>query len=425
MLHVGLSGLYLRALPAFNWPDEPAHFNYVSRLAEGRGLGVMEPSVWRPDELERLKRDHFESIDPLGDEIAAIRYEAHQPPLYYAAAALVYAAVPRLTAVKLLNLLLSIAVVILIWLCGRRLFPDRPSIRWGATLLAALLPMRCFMAVSIGNAIAAELFFAIFVLALATESPPGRIGLVVGCGLWVHTSLLLALPLYAVWLLLVQMRSREGQSLSLGSSARSFAIATLVAVAVWSPWLVHNISTYGWGDPLALTSGALGSEEAVRSGMGEARPRLGLAGPNGIGSFVSLLFSSFWGVFGWMEMFFSRRIQGLFAVLSLVPATGLLALVVDRFRRRQATFAGRERLLWLAVVAAAFFAALVVYSLFDFQPQGRYLLMASVAFSLLYGAGAERVLGRWTPAWLVSTSLALVLVNIYGALWVVPWYLAR
>jgi hypothetical protein len=182
---------------------------------------------------------------------------------------------------------------------------------------------------------------------------------------------------------------------------------------------------YGWSDPLALISGSLGSEEAVASAFGEARPRLGLTGSSGLAAFASILFASFWGVFGWMEMFFSRRIQSLFVVLSIVPLAGLCLLVADAFRARSGRWTQAASTIWLALAAMSFVAALVVYSLFDFQPQGRYLLTASVAVGLLYGTGMERLLGRWTPAWIAASSLALAFLNLYAALWVVPWYLAR
>ena len=172
VVHACLALLYLEALPLFNWPDEPAHFNYVRSLSEGSAPGAMDASVWRPEELERLKRSHFEGVDPQGTDTAAIRYEAHQPPLYYALGALIYAAAGRREAVKLLNLLLSSAVILVIFVVGRRLFPERPAIAWAACLLAALVPTRCFMAVSIGNTVAAELCFAVLVLALATGCRP-------------------------------------------------------------------------------------------------------------------------------------------------------------------------------------------------------------------------------------------------------------
>ena len=422
-VHGCLSILYLQALPLFNWPDEPAHFNYVRSLSEGRGLGVMGPSVWQPGQLERLKRDHFEAVDPLGAEIAAIRYESHQPPLYYAASALVYASIPRIGAVKLVNLLLSSAVIVLIWAVGRRFFPTNPFITWAAALLVAVLPMRCFMALSIGNAVAAELFFVLFALALAKEASPVRVGLVIGCGLWAHTALLLSLPLYAAWLVLGPKGSRNGNTQTAPPLIRTLAATTMIAVAVWSPWLIHNLSLYGWSDPLALVNGALGSGKAVVAALGEARPRLDLTGPSGIASFTYLLFNSFWGVFGWMEMFFGLRIQGLFLLLSLPPAAGLVAVVVDHFR--QSPNPSTRQLLWLGLTGATFIGAVTAYSLFDFQPQGRYLLTASVAFALLYGAGLERALGRWAAAGLVADVPGPRLVNIYGAHWVVPWYLAR
>ena len=255
--------------------------------------------------------------------------------------------------------------------------------------------------------------------------PPGVIGVIIGCGLWIQNSMTLALPLYAGWLVLSSVSDRVGDRCRLGLRVVPLPSQHWLPWRSGVPWLVHNLGLYGWSDPLALNSGALGSDEAVAAAMGEARPRLSLTGPSGLGSFAYLLFASFWGVFGWMEMFFSQRIQGLFLLLSLVPAIGILALLIDRFRSQRDELPTTRHVLWLAFAGVTFLAALLAYSLFDFQPQGRYLLTASVAIGLLYGAGLERLFRRWTPAWLILSSLALVAVNIYGALWVVPWYLAR
>lgn len=422
--HVACSLPYLATLPPFNWPDEPAHFNYVRELAEGRGLDVMDRSSWAPAELERLKAEHFEGVDPTGPEIEPIRYEAHQPPLYYAIAAAVYRLGPRIEVLKLLNLALSCGVVILTWFAARRLFPETPLIWWASGLFSTLLPMRCFLAVSVGNGVAAELAFALFVLTLAHGFRPAAVGAVVGCGLWIHSALLLALPLYGGWLAL---SARSGAKRSNGASARpwrSFTIAAVVALVLWSPWLARNAAVYGNADPLALVTGALSSDEAVTDALGQARPRLTLTGPHGPAPFAYLLFNSFWGVFGWMEMFFGRSIQAFFALLSLAPLLGLAAAIRGHAKTPHARAEGRH-LLWLGLTALLFLAAVVAYSRFDFQAQGRYLLTASTAFAMLYGAGLSRALGRAAGPWLALASLGLVAANLYGAFYVVPWYLAR
>src|SRR5437867_7423051 len=70
--------LYAARVPPYNAPDEPAHANYVREIAGG-ALPVLRPGDWDADLLERLKAARF----PAGGDVSAIRYESHQPPLYY------------------------------------------------------------------------------------------------------------------------------------------------------------------------------------------------------------------------------------------------------------------------------------------------------------------------------------------------------
>jgi len=81
--HASLAIGYLTAMPTFNWPDEPAHLNYIRSIANGRGLPEMAPDGWAPESLDRLKSRHFEGVDLSDPEIARMTYEAHQPPLFY------------------------------------------------------------------------------------------------------------------------------------------------------------------------------------------------------------------------------------------------------------------------------------------------------------------------------------------------------
>ncbi|NLG27679.1 MAG: hypothetical protein GX557_07185, partial [Chloroflexi bacterium] len=86
LLYLVLATLYALVTPAWQAPDEPAHFNYVKFVAERGSLPELRPGDYPAEYLERIKAARFPadmSIDP-------IRYESHQPPLYYLLASLVY-----------------------------------------------------------------------------------------------------------------------------------------------------------------------------------------------------------------------------------------------------------------------------------------------------------------------------------------------
>src|SRR5512136_1730645 len=87
-VYVVIGTLYAVKTPAWQVPDEPAHYNYVRHIAEGGGLPVLQPGDYDQAYLERIKAAKFPPSMP----VDSIRYESWQPPLYYVLAAPVYLA---------------------------------------------------------------------------------------------------------------------------------------------------------------------------------------------------------------------------------------------------------------------------------------------------------------------------------------------
>jgi hypothetical protein len=82
-------------------------------------------------------------------------------------------------------------------------------------------------------------------------------------------------------------------------------------------------------------------------------------------------------------------------------------------------------LVWIALAPLLVLAALILYSLRDFQAQGRYLMLASPCIAVLWAAGARAAFGRWLGAWTAATSVALAWANVDAFAHVIPWYLDR
>ena len=136
-----------------NTPDEGAHFQYVAYVAR----------EWRLPKFEGY---------------AGVGYEAHQPPLYYFLAAVVYALTGgEGKAVRLLSTACSAGVVWLVWLTLRRLAPERPLLALAGMGFAAFLPMHIAIGSAVGNdaltnlLFAAVLYGALVNLSNATASP--------------------------------------------------------------------------------------------------------------------------------------------------------------------------------------------------------------------------------------------------------------
>ena len=132
----------------------------------------MEPGAWAPAELEALRKHHFDGVASDDPALLRFAYEHHQPPLYYLLAAVVWRLAPQPELVKLLNLGLSCLVLCLpLALARTRGWEDGWHVLL-ATVILALSPMRCFMAVSIGNGVLAELIFGVYTVAIAAGCPP-------------------------------------------------------------------------------------------------------------------------------------------------------------------------------------------------------------------------------------------------------------
>ncbi|MEM6284983.1 MAG: hypothetical protein AAF787_22520 [Chloroflexota bacterium] len=118
--------LYALQTPAWQAPDEPAHYNYIAQIAENGCCPVIAMGDWDNAYLEALKAARFDPA--LTADIATIEYEDHQPPLYYLGGAAIYTLAPqqaRLAALRIYSVLLGAGVVIFSYLVARQLFPHR------------------------------------------------------------------------------------------------------------------------------------------------------------------------------------------------------------------------------------------------------------------------------------------------------------
>jgi hypothetical protein len=256
----------------------------------------------------------------------------------------------------------------------------------------------------------------VYTATLAARCRPAVVGAVIGAGALVKASMLIALPLYPLWLVLD--RRGGGRQSTVGPTL----IATVVAIAVLSPWLTHNVLDHGFGDPLALSAGAFGSGDASKAELGAERPRLTVGGEHGLAGFTRILFASWWGTFGWMEMAPDPRVMPVYVALTAAVLIGL-GLAIRRASPGDPGFGLQTLLPWSVAAVAAVIVAIAVYSRFDFQPQGRYLLLASLPSSVVFAVGLRAIGSRWTSAVIGAVAAALIAVNLFNILWVIPWYL--
>ena len=167
--------LYAGLTPLWQIPDEPAHYNYARFLAENKRFPVLQAGDYPHEYLEEIKGQQFPqemSIDP-------IRYEFHQPPLYYVLSAIVYglfagaSLATRVIAMRLFSVILGACLLFVTHRVVNELFPARPALALGTAAFIAFLPMHVAISAGITNDPLAELLVAGILLALSALRESG------------------------------------------------------------------------------------------------------------------------------------------------------------------------------------------------------------------------------------------------------------
>ena len=377
--YLALGALYARFTPAWQTPDEPAHYNYVRQVVAAGCCPRIEPGDWSSAYLSQLTSGRF-APELLG-ELDTLQYEDHHPPLYYLLASLVFRlSAGDLVALRLFSLALGAGAVACSYLVCRRVLPQKPELALGAMALVAFLPQHLHMMSAMNNDALAELLVGLALLWIlryldgggATWQLGALAGLAFLCKLTVY---FLALPgLLAIWL---RWRSSKAPRLEL---LRSLATFALVAGLIGGIWWLRNISVYGAPDFLGLAA-----HDAVVADQPRSADYIAEHGPLAYAQqMAATTFKSFWGQFGWMALPLDDALGGLiypgFGLLSLAGLSG--ALLAAR-RRDIAPSSWMPLLLTIGCVALQF----GYYNLEFQQWQGRYLFPAliPIAFALSYG----------------------------------------
>lgn len=371
--YLGIATLFAISVPAYNAPDEPAHANYARHIAATASLPTLQMGDWDSALLERLKAERF----PLGDDVSTIRYESHQPPLYYLLAAPL--AGGGVVAMRLLSVAIGAVALLALYLAARLLIGDAATALL-ALALTAFIPQHVATFASISNDGLTELWLSLLLwlaVALQRVGTTGRRGAVVGLltGLAMLTKLSgwVAAPLAVAALLLAPTRA--------GRKASHLAIATAVAAALVVPWIVRGALAYGVDDPLGLRR----HDEVVVGQPLTSAPDLPAMGMT--------VFRSFWGQFGWMGVLMDDRIYIALGALSAVAAVGVvLWLAPWGGLWREGDALARRGWLLAALLLGGVLLLTLAYNLRYLQPQGRYLFPAMAAIAPMAAVGLRELI---------------------------------
>jgi 4-amino-4-deoxy-L-arabinose transferase-like glycosyltransferase len=387
-LYCILGFAYAVETPRWQTPDEPAHYNYVAYLAENRRFPVLQMGDYPHEYLEEIKAAGF----PPEMSIEPIRYEFHQPPLYYALAAVVYRLASPLgfdgqfLLLRLFSVLLGAILLLVVYAIVREICPRDLFLPLVATTFIATLPMHIAMSAAINNDTLAEVILAL-VFWLCLKEIRGGLSRrqLVALGVLVALALLTKTTIYAPVILvpLVALGAstpRRGWHAFLRRVGSVFGLGLVLS----SWWFVRNVLTYGGLDLFAWQR-----HDSIVVGQPTTAGWIAQHGlSQTIQGFFVVSFRSFWAQFGWMGVLIDSRLYLLLAVVSVAVFAGFV-LWLWRVVRKPASLGGFQRwaLLLLLLVFLLVSAAHISYNLKFVQHQGRYLFPALVPIGLAFALG--------------------------------------
>lgn len=413
LAYLVLGTVYAVVTPRWQVPDEPAHYNYVRYLVEERRFPRLQMGDYDQAYLNQITKAKF----PPNLSIEPIRYEFHQPPLYYLLAASIYVLFGgALLPLRLLSVLLGAALLVVAYLVGKAVFPDLAWPALGTAALIAFLPQHIFMTAGVENDTLAELLYALILLRLVrwlkNDQMGARKGLVItgiliGLALLTKAGVYIAVPLALIAVLIKSCgRSREGKRQSKVRPALDAAAYLLLPAVILSlPWFVRNAVEYGGLDILGLQQHA-----HVVAGQPRTADVIAANGALSVAwAFLRTTFRSFWGQFGWMAVPMDGRVYDALWLLSIVVG---LAFILDTRKREVLS----PTTLLLVSSALLTLGAYLGYNLSFYQAQGRYLFPALIPIGLGWSVGLHKSLRRRDA---LLTGIALTIATLLVA---VRWF---
>jgi len=431
--YLALATLFAWRTPAWQAPDEPAHYNYIRFVATTASFPVLQMGDYPHGYLEEIKSRRF----PAGLSIDPIRYEFHQPPLYYALLAPVYGLTQgALLPLRLVSVLLGAGVVLLAYAIARRLAPRRGHLALATAAFVAFLPQHLATVSQVGNDVLAELLFAVVLYILIGQvlapAAAGRrssaiLGILLGLILITKTTAYIAVALAAGVLIWRWRRLRVGWRPMLLEAALVVGPLALIAL----PWYARNLAVYGWPDFLGL----IRHDQIVvgQTRTGEFLAQVGWAAY--LRRAIEFTFKSFWGVFGWLGVFMDSRIYFALALLSGLAAAGAIMRVERQTSNvkhhvSHFTFHVSQRRAFLLLLSSVLLTLLtyVWYNTQFVQHQGRYLFTALIPLAFAFAVGWEAVVaggvGRYLAAGLGVLTVALAAWGVLSGAGLPKWPLA-
>ncbi len=430
--YLGLALLYARSVPKWNAPDEPGHFNYVKTIAQTGTLPILQQGDYDQDFLAKATAARFPDSMP----VDGIRYESHQPPLYYLLATPLLWLGSRLDIstqvliLRLLSVIFGALTVLVTFGTARRLFPNDAIVPLAASAFVAFLPMHLFMDAAIDNDSLANLLLStlLFCLVTSLQNRPASAasklelaytldrqallwGVLVGLGILTKDTASVG-AILVVAVVLWQEFGTSGWELVSAVSGASIrrAIWRLVqaggvALVVSGWWFVRNAAVYGNLDIFA---------RARHDQVVVGQPLTGTFDVTAARHFLLVSFKSFWGIFGWMGTVMDERVYLVLALLTGCAILGLL-LYLGHISLRPSELSPNQRasLVVLALAFGLVLAGVLQYNFTYVQPQGRYFFAAIAPIAIFFTLGLrELISARYAAICFALLSIGLFALDV-------------
>jgi hypothetical protein len=392
-----LLAMWSFAVPVFETPDEPHHWQYALYLHQNRKLPFYDSSSLDANQppLYYLIVAPFatpSNTPPVaGRHDDAGRFIPDYPPRLFVNTNADFRRYWPLRITRLVTCILSLLAVYFAYLGAVEATEDL-STGLLAGALTAFLPQSTFRGMSISNdaLVTTTCAVAVFlIIRLVKRGFTLKLGIALTAAIATAflskvNAIFLPVP-FALAVLTEQGGFRQHWR-------RLWVLGA--AVVIVAPWLARNQLLYG--DLLA------------NKAMWTAVPTLihpkSITSPYFRNEFLWGLWHSFIGMFGWFTVMLPSRFYQFFAAVGVLGGVGYVyRLIRHPFDRRLA--------LVLLSIPVLSFASVVQLNLTFDQPQGRYLFPTLTTLAILVAMGLTALPG-WGRRWSILAVITLALVNV-------------
>ena len=386
--------LYALLTPPWRAPDEPAHFEYAWAIAR-RG-GPAEPLN------PRAVLDWLEGMPRLNVRLSWRFSTAYAWQAMFVGLGLRGSVLDQLYLARLSSVVLNVVIIALGLATARTLLPGRPDLALAVGATLVFWPQHTFINATVNEGPLAELGATLAVYGwarlLARSFSLLGIATVIGgtlLGLSAKANAVYLLGLHPLLLLVylaTTVRLRRPQAILLALLA-----AAALAGGLWAVYQADLVSLNRTRQALEVIRQRLTMGSELTEGL-RGRP-------------WGLLFDSYWGFFGWMDVrVFEDWYRAWYRAMYVLTALGITGWLGPR-RGFLGLGVGPVALIWLAPILALGMLGIYIAFIDASYLQGRYLFTAAVPATLLLVVGWFKLVPTPWERWFLP-GLCLILATL-------------